>query len=404
MGANSLAALPVSRGFDESLGFWSGGQDYLTHWDVNSGGYDMMQDARAPFNNTVRIDQNNTWTTEIFTRHAVDTISRFSPASEERLFLYLAYQNVHWPLMAPADYVARFANTTGGNKARQLVAAMASFLDDGVGNVTAALRAAGIFNDTTIIFTSDNGGPTHGDEQTESNNYPLRGGKNTLFEGGTRVVGLVSGAGVEKTGYTNTEKVHATDWLPSLVSMATGGEDFKQFAPPGEPPYLLGDGVDVWATIAAGAPSPRDWLLLEAHAAGKGAPAVHGDALIVGDWKIYRRGADFAQVENGWWPPPGQDPAGVRYTLSCGAPQPPAPPSNTSCMKSYCLFNVTRDPCEYFDVAAEHPDVVAALTARLADFQATAVPPEAGSGCAMKKVSCGDAFCFFPCDLPSEVT
>jgi hypothetical protein len=73
-------------------------------------------------------------------------------------------------------------------------------------------------------------------------------------------------------------------------------------------------------------------------------------------------------------------------------------------MKSYCLFNVTRDPCEYFDVAAEHPDVVAALTARLADFQATAVPPEAGSGCAMKKVSCGDAFCFFPCDLPSEVT
>jgi len=38
-----------------------------------------------------------------------------------------------------------------------------------------------------VIFVSDNGGPTHGDEETNSNNYPMRGGKNTLWEGGTRV-------------------------------------------------------------------------------------------------------------------------------------------------------------------------------------------------------------------------
>ncbi len=63
-----------------------------------------------------------------------------------------------------------------------------------------ALKRAGIFDDTLIIFTSDNGGPTHGDENTQSNNYPMRGGKNTLFEGGTRVVGMLAGAGVNKTG------------------------------------------------------------------------------------------------------------------------------------------------------------------------------------------------------------
>jgi hypothetical protein len=45
-----------------------------------------------------------------------------------------------------------------------MVCAMASFLDDGVGNVTAALKAAGIYENTIIIFTSDNGGPTNGDE------------------------------------------------------------------------------------------------------------------------------------------------------------------------------------------------------------------------------------------------
>jgi hypothetical protein len=71
--------------------------------------------------------------------------------------------------------------------------------------------------------------------------------------------------------------------------MATGGQDFRKFAPAGEPPYLLGDGVDVWATLSTGAPSPRDWLLLETH---PDAHTVHGDAIIVGDWKIYRRGPE----------------------------------------------------------------------------------------------------------------
>ena len=59
---------------------------------------------------------------------------------------------------------------------------------------------------------------------------------------------------------------------------------------------------------------------------------------------------------------------------------------------------MTADPCEYFDVAAEHPDVVASLVARLKDFSATAVPPEAGSGCSTKRVAVGESFSFVPCD------
>ena len=59
-------------------------------------------------------------------------------------------------------------------------------------------------------------------QNTWSSNYPLRGGKNTLWEGGTRVNGIVRGAGVTKGGYTSYEKIHATDWLPTLVGMASG--------------------------------------------------------------------------------------------------------------------------------------------------------------------------------------
>ena len=66
-------------------------------------------------------------------------------------------------------------------------------LDEGVGNVTAALKRRGQWSSSLVVFVSDNGGPTHGNEGTASNNFPMRGGKNTLWEGGTRVVAAVRG-------------------------------------------------------------------------------------------------------------------------------------------------------------------------------------------------------------------
>ena len=76
-----------------------------------------------------------------------------------------------------------FANTTGGDHKRNMVCAMAKIMDDGVGNVTAALKKAGAYEQTVQIFSSDNGGPTGGNEGTFSDNYPMRGGKNTIWEG-----------------------------------------------------------------------------------------------------------------------------------------------------------------------------------------------------------------------------
>jgi arylsulfatase A-like enzyme len=138
---------------------------------------------------------------------------------------------------------------------------MIAVLDEGVGNVTAALKAANIFDDTLIIFTSDNGGPTNGNEGTMSNNFPLRGGKNTIWEGGTRVVGAIMGPGIASAGAATYEKMHATDWMPTLVAMASGAP-WTGFIPETEPPYQLGDGVDLWPWLSGKvAHSPRDWLV-----------------------------------------------------------------------------------------------------------------------------------------------
>lgn len=61
----------------------------------------------------------------------------------------------------------------------------------------------------------------------------------------------VSGAGIEQRGAVTYEKMHASDWLPTLVSMAAG-EDWQKHIPPGEPPYLPGDGMNVWPMLSQG--------------------------------------------------------------------------------------------------------------------------------------------------------
>ena len=150
----------------------------MTH--VTTGAWD--------FNDNLRIatEYNNTFSTPIFAQRAIDIINQWGPggagaASGQPLFLYLAWQDVHWPLQAPQAYLDRFANATGGNAERQAVCAMAAHMDDGLGNVTAALKANGLYDDTVMVFVSDNGGPEHNNEGTWSSNYPLRGGKNTLW-------------------------------------------------------------------------------------------------------------------------------------------------------------------------------------------------------------------------------
>merc|ERR1712032_123861 len=132
---------------------------------------------------------------------------------------------------------------------------MGAVMDEGVGNITAALKRRGIYDGTLFVFSADNGGPTNGNEGTWSSNYPMRGGKNTLWEGGTRAVAAVRGPGLrhDLTGSVSYAKIHATDWLPTLIRVASGDAGWlERNIPEGELPFLLGDGVDVWDAISTG--------------------------------------------------------------------------------------------------------------------------------------------------------
>merc|ERR1711997_1268460 len=98
------------------------------------------------------------------------------------------------------------------NKARLYYSAMVSAMDHAVDQVIESLKSTGEYDNTIIVFTTDNGGAV----QMGGNNWPLRGTKGTLFEGGTRGIGFIHSPLLAMSGYTSNNLMHAVDWLPTL--------------------------------------------------------------------------------------------------------------------------------------------------------------------------------------------
>ncbi|CAE7724977.1 Arsb [Symbiodinium pilosum] len=387
LGQNELAAMPTGRGFASFFGYLSGEEDYITH--QAAGAFDLFDGTRTAF------EFNGTHSTGLWVSKVLNLLSK---PSEKPFFIYLAFQNVHWPLEPTEEALRRFEGKTGGDAQRQGVCGLASMLDDAVGQVIRKLKDQRLYDDTLIVFASDNGGPTNGFQGTWSSNYPMRGGKNTLWEGGTRVAAAIRGPGIpqELVGSVSYHKVHAADWLPTLVRVAANDPKWlERNWPQGEPVFELGDGMDVWDTFSKGV-AVREEVLLEAHQQDETRIA-HGNSLIVGDWKILKL-SPSQQEEFGWVPPPGQNPREVEYQLPCRLADQPRSVDYTECSEEFCLFNVASDPCEYRNVAKEHPKIVARLAERLAEYQKTAVPAVNSKDCGCAPVMVKGAW--RPCDLP----
>merc|ERR1719158_585825 len=97
---------------------------------------------------------------------------------------------------------------------------MTLYMDDVVGELVASLKSKGMWEDTLVVFTSDNGGPVY--EPGAANNHPLKGGKYNDWEGGIRTNAFVSGGFVppERRGSKFEGVISIADWYSTLTELA----------------------------------------------------------------------------------------------------------------------------------------------------------------------------------------
>ncbi|KAM7310768.1 putative arylsulfatase B [Ixodes scapularis] len=104
---------------------------------------------------------------------------------------------------------------------------MVDSLDQSIGTIMEALQEADLIGNTIVVFTSDNGALPWGVKSNRGYNWPLRGGKFTLWEGGLRTTAFIWSPLLEKSRRVSNQMMHIADWLPTLYSAA--GETFGLF-------------------------------------------------------------------------------------------------------------------------------------------------------------------------------
>jgi arylsulfatase A-like enzyme len=288
---------PFKRGFEEFFGFLGGAHSYV----------DWKADAANPILRGNEPVDEPEYLTDALTREAIAFVERHQ---KHPFFLYLCYNAVHAPMHATQKYLDRFPNIA--DEKRRIHAAMLSAMDDGIGAVLAALRKAGVHENTMVFFISDNGGPT---QVTTADNSPLRAVKGTVYEGGIRVPFILQWPRRFAGGRTHDQPVISLDIFSTAVA-AGGGRLPKGRAI---------DGVDLLPCVTGRKKTPHDILFWR-----KG----EDRAVRRGNWKLVKSGEQPAE-----------------------------------------LYDLGEDISESKDLSAEKPEVVDQLSRHLAAWESQLVPP-----------------------------
>lgn len=246
---------------------------------------------------------DQTTLTRRYTEHAVRFIREHKDGP---FFLYLPHTFPHTPLFASDAFRDRSPRGRYGDVVEEL--------DWSVGQVLEALRAAGLDRNTLVFFTSDNG-PWLIRGLAGGSAGLLRDGKGSTYEGGMRVPGIA--------------------WMPGRV--AAGGECRE-----------LASTMDLFTTCAkwAGAEPPSDRPIDGLDIS----PLLAGSGPVQRDAYLYYRGTQLFAARLGQW---------KAHFLT----QPSYGPAKPEAHLPPLLFDLSADPGETTDVAAQHADVVARISA-----------------------------------------
>jgi arylsulfatase A-like enzyme len=258
--------LPGKRGFDEAI---------------------VTMGKHFDFDTQPKVDYpKGIYLADWLTDKAVDFIKRHK---DKPFFLYLPHFGVHSPHDAKRELIEKFKPKPGvGGHNNPTYAAMIYSVDESVGRVMASLDELKLADNTVLIFSSDNGGVGGYDREGIAkaggitDNAPLRSGKGSLYEGGTRVPFIARWPGVTKPGSTcGTPAIHV-DLYPTFLDIAAAkppanypldGESLvpllkqsgslKREAVFHHFPGYLGAGANTWRTTPVGVITAGDWKLME---------------------------------------------------------------------------------------------------------------------------------------------
>eukprot|EP01084_Bolivina_argentea_P227470 384160_1 len=216
-GMSSNLVIPHGRLFNTSLGYLHGMEDHYTQIRTQTEdnqtctGVDLWSTDKPAYG------KNGTYSGYIYGNRAMEIVKTHDQNTP--LFVYMALQNNHDPYQVPQSYMDKFPSSWDEKQIQ--VAGMSNFWDEMLANLTSAMKENGMWQNTLFIVSSDNGGPT-GTDGNAANNSPLRGGKYSMFEGGVRVVNLVTGGLVpqHRRNISLNGMMHIADWYATFCHLA----------------------------------------------------------------------------------------------------------------------------------------------------------------------------------------
>ena len=336
---------PTGRGFQSSFGYFNYANDYYTEIDFdkcNDTSIVDLWDTDKPAHGANGTGFQH-YEEALFKGHVLDVINNHDTSTP--LFLYYAAHIVHGPLEVPENYLDMYNFIDDAT--RQKYHAMVKYLDDVLGNVTDALKKRNMWENLLFVVSSDNGGPIRGG----ANNYPLKGGKFSDWQGGVRVNAFVSGGYLpeQMRGKMTEEYIHIADWYATFCALAGVDPTDERAAKANLPPI---DSLNMWPLISGqNSTSPRTDI------------PISNVTLVSGDYKILTGDISVA-TWTGPHSPNTTTPPGRFITEHCG---------NTG-----CLFNIKEDPTEHVNLASAMPDKLKEMQAKLAQYQATYFNPDRG--------------------------
>ena len=344
--------IPKGRGFTTSFGYFHHANDYYKETAGNCKQGDKhftpvdLWDTNQP-----ATGKNGTgpdgYEEGLFEQHLLSIVEQHD--TSKPLFLYYAPHIVHTPLQVPQRYLDKFSSIDDHD--RQYYHAMVNYLDDVVGSLMDALKKKGMWDNLLFVTSSDNGGPVY--PGGGANNYPLKGGKASEWQGGLRVNAFVSGGYLPEAmrGQKTEGYIHIADWYATFCGIAGVDPKDERAAKAKLPPI---DSLDMWPLISGkNSTSPRVDI------------PVTNVTLISGPYKIITGTADQAGWTGPHYPNTTNPHGGITTVEHCG--------------DEGCLYNIIDDPEEHHNLAATMPKILKEMRAKLTKYQEASFHPDRGN-------------------------